>query len=357
MIDLDLWFPEDFDKKYAKYLEKNNDSKIPEPFFAERLENERKHLLTVTNEKDFQHEIDKWQPLKVIIDAIYKELSPFLPGEAQIIKIDPTKLDLEEKQVSHILMMLAYERICRWKISKSTAVISNEALIEYLRGNGIVIPDYEQFREFRNKVNDFSDFMDRTKADKFPKPDRPTLNIVTEMKKEAEETIKKHLPEYQKTIEAFSTALKASAPTPFMPLTSFSSPSLHIPALVDESADGLPLIEYNTESGRGRANNKKFKFKDGNPEYHIFKQLYLRMGKKLERQDVLIAGGFYQDHEAPDPARVTDETGFINDIAKTIREKTGFNTEQMVNNGGNLTLVAEKKVQPKKTKTTPNSPK
>ena len=39
MIDLDLWFPEDFDKKYEKYLEKNNDSKIPEPFFEERLEN------------------------------------------------------------------------------------------------------------------------------------------------------------------------------------------------------------------------------------------------------------------------------------------------------------------------------
>ncbi len=28
MIDLDLWFPEDFDKRYAKYLEEHSEKKM-----------------------------------------------------------------------------------------------------------------------------------------------------------------------------------------------------------------------------------------------------------------------------------------------------------------------------------------
>ncbi|MEI6490782.1 MAG: hypothetical protein WCO16_03400 [bacterium] len=175
MTDLDLWFPEDFDKRYAKYLEKHTERKMPEPFFSERLENERKHLLSINSEEDFQHEIEKWRPLKVIVDAIYKDLSPFLPGDAQIIKIDLSKLDLEEKHTSYILMMLVYERICRWRIDKSSAVISTEALSEYLGGNGIVISDYEKFQEFRNKINDFYKFMEDQKDLKFPKVKPPEL--------------------------------------------------------------------------------------------------------------------------------------------------------------------------------------
>lgn len=60
MIDLDLWFPQDFDKRYAKYRDEHTEKKMPDPFLVDRLENEQKHLLSINNEEDFQHEIDKW---------------------------------------------------------------------------------------------------------------------------------------------------------------------------------------------------------------------------------------------------------------------------------------------------------
>jgi len=318
MIDLDLWFPEDFDKKYEKYLEKNSDSKIPEPFFDERLENERKHLLSITNEEDFKHEMEKWRPLKVVVDAIYKELSPFLPGDAQIIKIDLSKLGLVDKQASHILMMLAYERICRWKISKSSAVISTESIHEYLGGDGIVVSDYGKFQEFRNKVNDFYKFMEDQKEQKFP-PIKKTDTVVDT----PEEPVKRTM------------------------------------VWGGETVSDLPLIDYNEATGKGEVVGKKeFKFKDGSPEYKVFNVLYSKLGKKvakLERQDVLITGEFYKDYEQPDLAKKTLETNFINDIAKNIREKTGLNTKELVMNNGSLTLLAlrQDKNPPKVTKYVP----
>lgn len=318
MIDLDLWFPEDFDKKYEKYLEKNNDSKIPEPFFEERLENERKHLLSVTNEEDFKHEMERWRPLKVVVDAIYKELSPFLPGDAQIIKIDLSKLGLVDKQASHILMMLAYERICRWKISKSSAVISTESIHEYLGGDGIVVSDYSKFQEFRNKVNEFYKFMEDQKEQKFPLVKKPDAAVEV-----PNETVKRTM------------------------------------VWGGETVSDLPLIDYNEATGKGEVVGKKeFKFKDGSPEYKVFNTLYAKLGKKtakLERQDVLITAEFYKDYEQPDPSKKTLETNFINDIAKNIREKTGLNTKEVVMNNGSLTLLAlrQDKNPPKVTKFVP----
>ena len=319
MIDLNLWFPEDFDKRYAKYREEH-ERKMPEPFFSERLENERKHLFAIENEEDFQHETEKWKPLKVIVDAIYKDLSPFLPGEAQIIKIDLGKLGLQEKQASHILMMLAYERICRWKINKSSAVISTEDLQKYLGGDGIVVSDYEKFQEFRNKVNDFYKFMEDQKSKKFSKGQK------TSSAKD----------------EDIDTTVKRTM------------------VWGGEIVSDLPLIDYNEATGKGEViDKKKFKFKDGSPEYNVFKILYSKLGKKpakLERLDVLIAGGFYPDYQQElDPVRKTDETACINDIAKNIREKTGLNTEELVNNNGSLTLLAlrQDKNPPKVTKFVP----
>lgn len=114
-------------------------------------------------------------------------------------------------------------------------------------------------------------------------------------------------------------------------------------------------IEYNKLTGIGLANGKKFKFKDGTPEYRIFGSLFEGINKKLTRYNVLVCGHFYEDGEDSDPAKRTTETSFINDVAKTIREKTGMNTEQLVQNNGNLTLIGSvyKKVRQTNPKTTP----
>lgn len=111
-------------------------------------------------------------------------------------------------------------------------------------------------------------------------------------------------------------------------------------------------ISYDPITGGGSINSNTFKLKDGSPEFKVFSQLYTRIGKKLDRRDVLIAIGFYDDNQDPDPARKTSETARINEAAKAIRERTGLDTKQLVQNAGNLTLVAKKSP-----KSAPNRPK
>lgn|SRR5574343_584236 len=311
MIDLDLWFPEDFDKRYKKYREDLGGEKMPEPFLVDRLEKAREDILLINDKDDYQHEIDKWKPLKVIVDAIHKELSPFAKP-SQSIKIDLPKLAIPEQQASLILMMLVYERVCRWRMT-SPGIISTVPITEYLSGDMIVVPDYEKFQDFRKGVNDFYKFLVDKQEQKFPK-DSPDALI-----KKLEEVSKVEDEKVDTTIKRVAT-------------------------WGGEVVSDLPLIDYNETTGKGEVvGKKKFKFKDGSTEYKTFKILYAKLGKKpakLDRQDVLITGDFYKDYEKPDPARKTAETAFINEVAKNIREKTGLNTEELVNNNGSLTLLA-----------------
>lgn len=332
MIDLDLWFPEDFDKRYTKYREGHAENKIPDPFLAERLEKAKESLFSISDEEEYQHEIDKWKPLKQITDAIYKELSPFVE-KSQSVKIDLAKLGMSENQTSPILLMLVYERVCRWKINESSAVISTAPIHEYLSGDGIVVPDYEKFQELRKEINNFYKFIEHQKDQKFPKDSsvaksRALVKKLEEVSKDDEEKI--------------DTTVKRVA------------------TWGGEVVSDVPLIDYNETTGKGEVvGKKKFKFKDGSSEYNVFKMLYAKLGKKpakLERLDVLVAGGFYPDHQQElDPVRKTAETACINEIAKNIREKTGLNTEELVNNNGSLTLLAlrQDKNPPKITKFVP----
>jgi hypothetical protein len=104
-------------------------------------------------------------------------------------------------------------------------------------------------------------------------------------------------------------------------------------------------ISYNEKTGIGHVGNKKFKFKDHKPEYRIFAKLFENMNKKLNRYDVLELAHFYEEGEEPNPARKNAETETINAIAKEIRKRTGLNTEQLVMNNGNLTLVGKRNTE------------
>ncbi len=336
-----ITLPEDFDEQYKKYREKFDDDKMPDPFLAERLATARKDLLLINDEEEYQHEVDKWRPLKLIVDAIYKELSPF--GEkAQSVKIDLSKLGISENQARSILMMLVYERACRWRINENSAVISTAQIREYLAGNGIIVPDYEKLQELKREINDFYKFMELKKEEKFPKVKPPLLS------KDFDGIRKGQTKALESALE--KEALKKE----------IVSEVKRVAVWGGETVSSLPLIDYNDATGKGKVVGKnKFKFKDGSPEYNVFKILYSKLGKKpakLERLEVLIAGGFYEDHQQElDPTRKTLETAFINEIAKNIREKTGLNTDELVNNSGNLTLLALKqdKNPPKVTKYVP----
>jgi hypothetical protein len=99
----------------------------------------------------------------------------------------------------------------------------------------------------------------------------------------------------------------------------------------------MPEIFYDKETGLGYINSKKFKLKDNQPDYGVFAKLYHRIGKKLLRNEVLKIIGLEESE-----AKRSTNTFAINDLAKKIRQRTGLNTEQLVNNNGNLTLRATK---------------
>ena len=111
----------------------------------------------------------------------------------------------------------------------------------------------------------------------------------------------------------------------------------------------VPEIYYNKQSGDGYANNKKFKFKNHRPEYKIFAEPYDGLSNKnlnstVSRERVLVLMESYKEGEkqADDSEAKTGDTLEINELTKTIREKTGLNTEQLSINNGSLTLFGKK---------------
>jgi hypothetical protein len=268
MIDLDLWFPEDFDKRYAKYREEHGESKMPEPFLIDKLTAEKERFAEIADETEYGQELGKWRPLIIIMDAIYKELSP-LERHPQSLKINLSRLQISENQSKSVLLNLVYERVCKWRDS-SEGIISNVPVIEYLQGN-IVVPDYDKFQNLKKEVDKFFKFVEQQKEQKFPK-DYPEVKS-SELLKKLEEVSKE-------TDEKIDPAVKRVA------------------VWGGETVSDLPLIDYNETTGKGEViGKKKFKFKDGSAEYTVFKLLYAKLGKKpskLERLDVLVAGGFYR---------------------------------------------------------------
>jgi hypothetical protein len=345
MAIIRITLPEDFDKRYKKYREKHVEEKMLEPFLIERLLQEKDNFLQITDEEEYQHEFDRWKPLKTIIDAIYKELSP-LTEMAQNVKIDLEKLEISKNVASPILLTLVQEGVCRWRLDKGSAVISTVPINEYLKGNGIVIQDYKKFKDFKKEVSDFFNYVEQHRDQKFPKVKPPVLAKDFEITRQAQ-------------TKALETALEKGLEKEALK-KEIVDEIKRVGKYGGEVVSDLPLIDYNETTGRGLViGKKKFQFKNDSPEYNVFKMLYAKLGKKpakLERLDVLVAGGFYPDHQQElDHSRKTAETACINDIAKNIREKTGLSTEEFVNNNGSLTLLAlrQDKNPPKVTKFTP----
>ncbi len=202
-----LTLPEDFDERYKKYRDKLVPKEsMPEPYLVDSFENEKKNLLLIKDETNYLHEMDKWLPLKTVVDAIYKDLIPFTEKN-QSIQLDISKLGIPEKIASSVFMSLVYERLCRWHLG-SPVVISTAPIAEYLKGK-IVVPSYAKFKEFRQKVHDFYDFMEHTKAQKFSKPARPALQLTSELQEEAKEMIQRNIPEIIKAKESFASTLES----------------------------------------------------------------------------------------------------------------------------------------------------
>ena len=106
----------------------------------------------------------------------------------------------------------------------------------------------------------------------------------------------------------------------------------------NEKTSAIPDIYYH-KSGIGFADGKRFKFKNKKPEFFVFEELYKKICKPLKRKQVLELSKFNDTHAVP---VATEETLFINDLAKKIRKRTTLTPSSLVNNNGSLTLIGNK---------------
>lgn len=104
-------------------------------------------------------------------------------------------------------------------------------------------------------------------------------------------------------------------------------------------------VYYNDKTGVGYVNGEKFKFKNNQPEFVVFREMYEDVNNPIPRKKVLELAGC-KEEAAPDYGILKRNnaipTYFINRLAKKMRKRTGLNTDGIVNNNGELTLVATK---------------
>lgn len=102
----------------------------------------------------------------------------------------------------------------------------------------------------------------------------------------------------------------------------------------DPKINSIPEVYYNNKTGVGFAGNKRFKFKNHQPEFKIFAEMHKSINNPILKIKVLELGN--QDTVGEDV-----KTYFINELAKKMRKRTGLTKDNIVNNNGDLTLVAE----------------
>jgi len=114
------------------------------------------------------------------------------------------------------------------------------------------------------------------------------------------------------------------------------------------------LFNYNPETGDGLLKGKKFRLSDGVDYKKLFDATFLVKKKKLPREEVIkilclekqlgnvnTAAIFSALGDDKTRRKSTNEvaiTNKINEVVKKVRSKTGLNTQEFVNNKGNITL-------------------
>lgn len=111
-------------------------------------------------------------------------------------------------------------------------------------------------------------------------------------------------------------------------------------------------IYYQKEAGIGTINGQDFKLHT-ELKCRVFGELYDNLNKRVSRQKILELADFdtnameikmtvLKGTQKKKPSIYTSETYFIRDLVKELRKNISLTPKQLVNNGGNLTLIGEK---------------
>lgn len=121
-----------------------------------------------------------------------------------------------------------------------------------------------------------------------------------------------------------------------------------------KDAEKVRKFDYNVVTGYFFKNGiKAGKFRDGTVEYNLMKAAYEVRGSKITRNEIIkilkLENNFSDDNKATNCSTKVDSrykvanevmlTAKLNIACKNIRTKTGLSTLELVNNGGNVTLV------------------
>ncbi len=118
------------------------------------------------------------------------------------------------------------------------------------------------------------------------------------------------------------------------------------------SSRALPEVFYYPKTGIGFVDNRRFKFKNDQPEFAVFAEMYERIGNPITRKRILelsryqekkpsISNDLLKNMGVKNLAH-TLTTYFINELTKKIRKRTGLSVDHLVNNNGEMTLMAGK---------------
>lgn len=94
---------------------------------------------------------------------------------------------------------------------------------------------------------------------------------------------------------------------------------------------------YLPSTGIGFIKGKKFSLKEGKPKHKLFDELFV--ARKLNRQKVIQILDL--SDESKIKSNVADNTYAINEIIKELRKTTKLNKTELLNNGGNITLMVD----------------
>lgn len=106
----------------------------------------------------------------------------------------------------------------------------------------------------------------------------------------------------------------------------------------EHNPKGIQFISYNDQTGTGQA-RKKFKLKLDQSEHKVFSELYKNINYKVSRESILVLIGHHKEGEIVNKPSKKSGTYAITSLVKALREKTGLNPDELVQNGGNLILM------------------